>query len=63
MADDDAMTPEELLGRLVGLFPDFAEYWNGPDNDERKVERQDSERHVRYLIHVDRYAHDLIAVK
>ena len=26
MADDDAMTPEELLGRLVRLFPDFAEF-------------------------------------
>ena len=35
MAEDDDMSPEELLGRLVGLFPDFAEYWNGPDNDQR----------------------------
>jgi hypothetical protein len=26
------MTPQELLDRLVALFPDFRSYWDGPDN-------------------------------
>jgi hypothetical protein len=30
------MTPEGLLDRLVALFPDFAAYWDGPDNDARE---------------------------
>jgi hypothetical protein len=33
--DDALMTPEELFGRLAVLFPDFSEYWEGPDNDHR----------------------------
>src|SRR5262249_13877252 len=27
------MTPETLLDRLVGLFPEFAEHWGEPDNE------------------------------
>jgi len=27
------MTPETLLDRLVGLFPDFAEHWAEPENE------------------------------
>src|SRR2546428_13838115 len=27
------MTPEALLDRLVGLFPEFAEAWDEPDNE------------------------------
>jgi len=29
------MPPDELLARLVRLFPDFGEHWEGPDNEER----------------------------
>jgi hypothetical protein len=32
---DATMEPDELLARLVGLFPDFGAYWESPDNDER----------------------------
>jgi hypothetical protein len=36
MPDDDAsMTPDELIARLVGLFPDFAARWESPDNLSR----------------------------
>jgi hypothetical protein len=27
------MPPEELLARLVALFPDFAAHWDDPDNE------------------------------
>jgi hypothetical protein len=30
------MTPQALLDRLVGLFPEFAEHWDDPDNDARE---------------------------
>ena len=30
------MTPDELVGRLVGLFPDFATHWDAPDNSSRE---------------------------
>jgi hypothetical protein len=30
------MTPEELLARLVALFPDFAEHWDGRDDEQRE---------------------------
>jgi hypothetical protein len=29
------MTPDELVARLVGLFPDFADVWDDPDNASR----------------------------
>jgi hypothetical protein len=29
------MTPDELVGRLVGLFPGFADHWEAPDNLSR----------------------------
>ena len=32
------MTPDELVGRLVGLFPDFADHWEGPDNLSREAD-------------------------
>jgi hypothetical protein len=32
----DELTPDELIARLVGLFPDFAEQWNAPDNLSRE---------------------------
>jgi hypothetical protein len=32
MDDDREMTPDELVARLVGLFPEFAEQWNAPGN-------------------------------
>jgi hypothetical protein len=32
----DDMTPEELLGQLVGLFPEFAAHWEAPDNFNRE---------------------------
>ena len=30
------MTPDELVGRLVGLFPDFAAHWEASDNPSRQ---------------------------
>jgi hypothetical protein len=33
--DDTTMSPDELLAQLIGLFPEFGEYWEGPDNDAR----------------------------
>ena len=27
------MTPETLLDRLIGLFPEFAEHWEEPENE------------------------------
>jgi hypothetical protein len=30
------MTPEELVGSLTGLFPDFAAYWEAADNLNRE---------------------------
>jgi hypothetical protein len=35
---DDEMTPEELIGSLTGLFPDFAEQWEAPDNPARDAD-------------------------
>jgi hypothetical protein len=32
------MTPEALLARLVALFPEFGEHWNGPDNEHREAD-------------------------
>ena len=31
MDDEAEMTPDELLARLVTLFPDFAEHWSADD--------------------------------
>ena len=33
MDDSATMPPEELLARLVALFPDFAAHWDDPEND------------------------------
>lgn len=30
------MPPDELLARLVGLFPEFAAHWDDPDNEARE---------------------------
>lgn len=30
------MTPDELVSSLVALFPDFAEFWESPDNASRE---------------------------
>ena len=30
------MTPEELIGNLAGLFPDFAAHWEAADNPSRE---------------------------
>lgn len=30
------MAPDELLARLVTLFPDFGAHWDDPDNDARE---------------------------
>ena len=30
------MTPEELVGSLTGLFPDFAVHWQAADNPARE---------------------------
>jgi hypothetical protein len=34
--DPVTMAPDELLARLIQLFPDFAAHWDDPDNDERE---------------------------
>jgi hypothetical protein len=36
--EDAGMTPDELVGRLVGLFPDFAAHWEAPDNTSRDAD-------------------------
>jgi hypothetical protein len=36
--EHDGMTPEELVGNLTGLFPDFAEHWEAPDNLSREAD-------------------------
>ena len=30
------MTPDELIGSLIELFPDFAEHWEAPHNTSRE---------------------------
>jgi hypothetical protein len=30
------MTPDVLIARLVALFPDFAEQWDDPGNEQRE---------------------------
>src|SRR5262249_52467571 len=34
--EQEGMTPEELLGNLTGLFPDFAAHWQAADNVSRE---------------------------
>jgi hypothetical protein len=36
LEDSATMAPDELLARLIRLFPDFGDHWDGPDNDERE---------------------------
>jgi hypothetical protein len=36
--DSATMAPDELIARLIGLFPDFADHWEGPDNDARDAD-------------------------
>lgn len=34
--DEATLEPEELLARLLTLFPDFRAHWEDADNDERE---------------------------
>jgi hypothetical protein len=38
LEDSATMAPDELLARLIRLFPDFGAHWDGPDNDEREAD-------------------------